>query len=221
MTNKHLKNKKAKIKKHINKLNTNLKIKRLLDLTLIVVMMPVLIPVFLVIALLIKLDSKGPIFYISKRVGKNGKDFNFYKFRSMVVDAEELKESLSKQNEAKDNVLFKIKDDPRITKIGKILRKTSLDELPQLINVLIGNMSLVGPRPPIRSEVDNYKLFQHKRLHFTPGITCLWQISGRSNIPFEQQVQLDLKYIKNYSVYNDIKILFATIPAVIKGDGAY
>lgn len=206
---------------HQLNIEKNLKRKRHLDLGLILLASPFLVPVFALISVLIKVGSRGPVFYVSKRVGKNGQLFKFYKFRSMVTDADKVKDKLADQNESADKVMFKMKNDPRVTRIGKVLRKTSLDELPQLINVALGDMSLVGPRPPIKEEVDKYKLFQQKRLHFVPGITCLWQISGRSNIPFEKQVKLDLEYINNYSVKSDLKILLGTIPAVIKGDGAY
>ena len=168
-----------------------------------------------------KLTSPGPVIFAQVRVGRYGRHFRFYKFRSMYVDAEERKKELLAKNESKDGVIFKMKDDPRITRVGKFLRRTSLDELPQLWNVFIGDMSLVGPRPPVPKEVQEYTLDDRKRLDVIPGITCLWQIKGRSEIPFHEQVRLDKEYILAPSVWNDIKILLKTIPAIIGGKGAY
>ena len=145
----------------------------------------------------------------------------FYKFRSMIVGANDMKAGLMKDNESKDGVLFKMKQDPRVTRVGRFIRKYSIDELPQLLNVLIGDMSLVGPRPATTDEVAQYTLEQRKRLHAMPGITCIWQVSGRSEIPLEKQVQLDIEYIKSTSILNDIIILLKTIPAVLAGKGAY
>lgn len=178
-------------------------------------------PLFLLTAITIRIEDPGPVFYTQKRVGKNGKHFNFYKFRSMVIGADKMKDTLLAENESEEGVIFKMKDDPRITKTGKFIRKFSVDELPQLLNVLKGDMSLVGPRPALPREVALYTLDQRKRLHVQPGITCLWQVSGRSNIAFYGQVQLDLNYIQSQSFWNDIWILLKTIPAVLKGDGAY
>ena len=178
-------------------------------------------PVLLIIALLIKLDSLGPVFFISKRVGIKGINFNFYKFRSMVRNADELKDKLLERNEAEDKIMFKIKNDPRLTRIGKFLRKYSLDELPQLFNVLKGNMSLVGPRPPLPEEVEKYGSNHIDRLSIKPGITGLSQIKGRSDLPFSRWVRWDLWYINNWSLSLDMKILWWTIPAVLKGKGAY
>ncbi len=183
--------------------------------------MVLLAPVFLVIALAVKLSSPGPVFFSQVRVGRYGRHFKFYKFRSMYVDAEARKAELLSQNESKDGVIFKMKDDPRITRVGRFLRRTSLDELPQLWNVFIGDMSLVGPRPPVPSEVEKYTLEDRKRLDVIPGLTCLWQIKGRSEIPFKEQVRLDKEYILAPSVWKDIVILFKTIPAIIGGRGAY
>jgi exopolysaccharide biosynthesis polyprenyl glycosylphosphotransferase len=196
-------------------------LKRLIDMLGSAVGMLLLSPLFLIIALAVKLSSKGPVIFSQIRVGYNGRHFNFYKFRSMRQDAESLKASLESQNESADNVLFKMKDDPRITKVGKFLRRASLDELPQLWNVFIGDMSLVGPRPPLPSEVQKYTLEDRKRLNVLPGITCLWQIRGRSEIPFKEQVRLDKEYILSQSVWKDIVILLQTIPAIIGGRGAY
>jgi len=171
--------------------------------------------------LLIRLDSSGPILFAQKRVGKNGKLFTMWKFRSMYTDAEARKARLMQQNEMRGGVLFKMKKDPRITRVGVYLRKFSIDELPQLWNVLISNMSLVGPRPPLPTEVAQYTPYQKQRLSVTPGITCIWQVSGRSDIPFEQQVDMDLEYIRTQSFWGDIKLLLKTIPAVLSAKGAY
>ena len=195
--------------------------KRLMDIVLSAVGMLLLSPVYLAIAVAVKLSSPGPVFFVQTRVGRYGRYFKFYKFRSMRQDAEAQKAALMARNESKDGVIFKMKDDPRITKVGRFLRRTSLDELPQLWNVFIGDMSLVGPRPPVPSEVLEYTLEDRKRLDVIPGITCLWQIKGRSEIPFNEQVRLDKEYILAPSVWKDIVILFKTIPAIIGGRGAY
>lgn len=175
-------------------------------------------PLLFFISIIIKFTSKGPVVFSQKRVGVNGRLFDIYKFRTMVENAEELKETLSEENEV-DGPVFKIKKDPRITKIGAILRKTSLDELPQLINVLKGEMSLVGPRPPVPSEVNLYELWQRRRLSMKPGLTCIWQVSGRNNISFEQWMNMDLEYIDNWSLWLDIKLLFKTVKEVTVGGG--
>jgi exopolysaccharide biosynthesis polyprenyl glycosylphosphotransferase len=177
-------------------------------------------PVFLVIALLIKLEDRGPILFAQRRVGKYGREFKMYKFRSMCRDAEARLQELLARNHHAEGITFKIKDDPRITRVGRWIRKYSLDEVPQFYNVLIGDMSLVGPRPPVPREVSKYSLAQRRRLAIKPGITCLWQVGGRSQIDFSGQVQLDLQYIENQSFWGDIKILLKTIPAVLLGDGA-
>ena len=195
--------------------------KRLMDIVLSAVGMLLLSPVYLAIAAAVKLSSPGPVFFVQTRVGRYGRYFKFYKFRSMRQDAEAQKAALMARNESKDGVIFKMKDDPRITKVGRFLRRTSLDELPQLWNVFIGDLSLVGPRPPVPSEVLEYTLEDRKRLDVIPGITCLWQIKGRSEIPFNEQVRLDKEYILAPSVWKDIVILFKTIPAIIGGRGAY
>ena len=195
--------------------------KRLMDIVLSAVGMLLLSPVYLAIAVAVKLSSPGPVFFVQTRVGRYGRYFKFYKFRSMRQDAEAQKGALMAKNESKDGVIFKMKDDPRITKVGRFLRRTSLDELPQLWNVFIGDMSLVGPRPPVPSEVLEYTLEDRKRLDVIPGITCLWQIKGRSEIPFNEQVRLDKEYILAPSVWKDIVILFKTIPAILGGRGAY
>ncbi|HHS49972.1 MAG TPA: sugar transferase [candidate division Zixibacteria bacterium] len=180
----------------------------------------VLSPFLTGIALAIKIDSKGPVFFKQERIGKNGRKFMMLKFRSMFIDAEKRLAELLDKNEA-EGALFKMKDDPRITKVGKFLRKFSLDEFPQLINVLRGDMSLVGPRPPLEREIVEYESWQLKRVDTVPGMTGLWQVSGRSNLPFEEMVRLDIFYIEHWSLWLDIKILFKTIPAVIFGRGAY
>jgi exopolysaccharide biosynthesis polyprenyl glycosylphosphotransferase len=179
----------------------------------------ILSPLFLVMAIIIKCSDGGPVFYIQKRVGYYGKKFNMIKFRSMVPNADAKVVELLKQNEA-SGPMFKIKDDPRITKIGKFMRKTSIDELPQLFNVFAGSMSLVGPRPALPREVTQYTRKETARLLVKPGITCIWQISGRSSLTFEQQVEMDIDYIVRRSVWLDLSILFKTIPAVLSHKGA-
>jgi len=196
-------------------------LKRTLDIVVSLVMLVLLAPLFLITALAIYLENPGPIFYTQVRVGKDGRHFDFYKFRSMVVEADKMKDTLMEDNESNDGILFKMKRDPRVTRVGRFIRKFSIDELPQLINVLKGDMSLVGPRPALPREVAEYTLDQRKRLHITPGITCIWQVSGRSDIPFSGQVQLDLDYIQSSSFFQDIIILLKTIPAVLTGKGAY
>lgn len=176
------------------------------------------LPFWLVIGLLIKIDSKGPVFFKQLRVGLNGRCFYVYKFRTMVQNAEELKTQLEMRNEV-DGPVFKIKKDPRITRIGRFLRKTSIDEVPQFINVLRGEMSIVGPRPPLPKEVDQYERWQRRRLSMRPGITCLWQVSGRNALSFEKWMKLDLRYIDNWSLKLDLIILLKTIRTVLKADG--
>jgi lipopolysaccharide/colanic/teichoic acid biosynthesis glycosyltransferase len=195
--------------------------KRVLDLAITLPILILLSPVLLVVACVVKLWDRGPVFFTQARVGKAGQEFTCYKFRSMVPDAERLKARLLEQNHHADNRTFKLPCDPRITWIGRILRKTSVDELPQLWNVVRGEMSLVGPRPPLPSEVNLYSDRDRRRLNVQPGITCIWQVSGRGNLPFSEQVQLDLDYIENRSLVLDLKLLVLTIPAVITGRGAY
>ncbi len=173
-------------------------------------------PVIVIVACAIKFTSKGPIFFSQKRVGKNGELFDMYKFRSMVVNAEELKEKLAHQNEM-SGPMFKMKDDPRVTKVGKFIRKTSLDELPQLWNVLKGDMSLVGPRPSLPKEVAQFEKWMYKRLSVKPGLTCFWQVSGRNNIDFEDWMKLDIKYVDERNIWIDIKLIFKTV-LVLFGD---
>jgi exopolysaccharide biosynthesis polyprenyl glycosylphosphotransferase len=200
---------------------SNLILKRLFDIFVAVIVLIILTPLFLLMALLIRLDSKGPIFFSQQRVGKESQPFRMWKFRSMYIDAEQRKAELMKHNEMKGGVLFKMKNDPRITKVGHFIRKFSIDELPQFWNVLLGEMSLVGPRPPLPQEVEKYSAYQRQRLNAKPGITCIWQVSGRSEIPFQQQVEMDLEYINTQSFWGDIILLLKTIPAVLKGHGAY
>lgn len=195
-------------------------IKRALDLTITLALSPFLLIVAVPLALLIKLDSPGPIFFKQKRVGKWGSSFDCYKFRSMYIDAEERKAELMDQNEA-DGIVFKMKRDPRVTRVGRVIRKLSLDELPQFINVFKGEMSLVGPRPPVPKEVELYEFDYLRRLDVVPGITGLQQVSGRSDLEFTRWIELDLEYIEKQSLWKDIEILLKTIPAVITGKGAY
>lgn len=196
-------------------------VKRLLDVLVSGVLLVILLPFFLLLALMIRLESPGPILFRQTRVGRWGELFTMWKFRSMYADAEARKAELLKQNEMQGGVIFKMRDDPRVTRIGRIIRKTSIDELPQLWNVLKGDMSLVGPRPPVPSEVNEYSLADRRRLEVIPGITCIWQVSGRSEIPFDQQVELDVEYIQSQSLWTDIKLLLKTIPALLLGKGAY
>lgn len=196
-------------------------LKTFTDVLISLIMLFFLSPIFIVTAIIIYFTDPGPIFYIAPRVGLDGAEFGFIKFRSMFVNADKMKDRLLAQNESGDGVIFKMKNDPRVTRIGRFIRRFSIDELPQLINVLKGDMSLVGPRPPLPREVLEYTLEDRKRLHVKPGITCLWQIKGRSDIPFSQQVQLDMQYIRSQSLWQDILILLKTIPAVISGKGAY
>jgi lipopolysaccharide/colanic/teichoic acid biosynthesis glycosyltransferase len=202
-------------------LGSLLVVKRILDVICSLIAIILLMPLFLFIALMIVLEDGWPVFYVQQRVGINGRIFNLYKFRSMRRGADRLKEELIEQNESADGVIFKMKKDPRITRTGRILRRFSLDETPQFFNVLIGDLSLVGPRPPLPAEVAQYTLADRRRLHVKPGLTCLWQISGRSEIPFEQQVRLDLEYIHSRSLWQDIRIMLKTVPAVLFGRGAY
>ncbi len=176
-------------------------------------------PVFLLVALAVKMTSKGPAIFSQERVGLNGRAFRMYKFRSMVVNAEEIKERLAHLNEMSGPV-FKITNDPRVTSVGRFIRKTSLDELPQLINVLIGNMSLVGPRPPLSKEVNLYDLKHRKRLAVRPGITCIWQISGRNQVGFEEWMEMDAEYVDRWSLWLDFEILAKTVPVVLGRRGA-
>jgi lipopolysaccharide/colanic/teichoic acid biosynthesis glycosyltransferase len=194
--------------------------KRVLDIIGGAAGLVLLLPVLLLTALAIRLESRGPIFYFQKRLGENGVPFRMLKFRSMVVDAEQARCELQDQNEASGPV-FKIRQDPRMTWVGRLIRKASIDELPQLWHVLTGQMTLVGPRPPIPEEVAHYQPWQRERLAARPGLTCIWQISGRSDIPFENWVELDIEYVRTRSFWLDLKLLLLTVPAVLTGRGAY
>lgn len=196
-------------------------LKRLLDLILGLMAVLLLSPVLIVTWAAIRLEDGGPTLFSQSRIGRWGEPFTMYKFRSMVKDADKLKDQLLDQNESAAGVLFKMKRDPRITRVGRWIRKFSVDELPQLFNVLKGDMSLVGPRPPLPREVAEYDLAQRRRLDVIPGITGLWQVSGRSDIDFEGQVRLDIQYIRNQGFWSDIVILLKTVPAVLLGRGAY
>jgi len=196
--------------------------KRLLDLVVVVPALIVLSPVFAAVALAIRLYDGGPVLFWQKRVGLDGREFPFPKFRSMRVDAEAVRKEIEALNQhGADGVTFKMKRDPRITPVGRFIRRFSIDELPQLWCVLSGDMTLVGPRPPIPSEVARYGLKDRCRLSVKPGLTCIWQVSGRSEIPFEQQVELDIEYIRGQSIGADIKLIARTVPAVVRGRGAY
>ena len=191
-------------------------LKRLTDIIGALIGLILASPILLVVGIIIKLESKGPIVFSQTRVGLDGREFKMYKLRSMVVNAEELKKKLEAQNEM-SGPMFKIKDDPRITKVGKFIRKTSIDELPQLVNVLKGDMSLVGPRPSLPKEVQKFEGWMLKRLEVKPGLTCYWQVMGRNNIEFEEWMELDVKYVRERSLWLDIKLIFKTF-FVLFGD---
>lgn len=195
--------------------------KRYFDVSCALLALVFLSPLLLIVGLLIFLGDRGhPIFY-QTRVGKSGREFKFYKFRSMVKDAEARKLSLAQQNQHSDDRTFKMKNDPRITAIGRFIRRTSIDELPQLWNIVQGEMSIVGPRPAVPSEVAMYSPADRRRLLVTPGLTCIWQVSGRSEIPFPQQVEMDVEYIRSRSMRLDLTLIAMTIPAVFSVRGAY
>lgn len=191
-------------------------IKRIIDIMGALMGLILLSPLLLIVGILIKAESKGPIIFSQDRIGKNGKTFRMYKLRSMVANAEELKGTLMKENEM-SGPMFKIKDDPRVTKIGRFIRKTSIDELPQLFNVLKGDMSLVGPRPSLPNEVLEFEPWMNKRLMVKPGLTCYWQVMGRNNIDFQQWMLLDIKYVETRSIIVDIKLIIKTF-FVLFGD---
>ena len=190
--------------------------KRAIDILGSTVGLVLLSPILLIVAIAIKIESKGPVIFSQKRIGLNGKEFKMYKLRSMVENAEELKKDLMKDNEM-SGPMFKMKDDPRVTRVGRFIRKTSIDELPQLINVLKGDMSLVGPRPSLPKEVKKFKPWMKKRLDVKPGLTCFWQVSGRNSIDFEDWMKLDIKYVEERSFLVDIKLIFRTF-FVLFGD---
>ena len=197
-----------------------IKIKRVIDVILASVALILLSPLFAIIAIAIKIDSKGPVFFAHKRIGKNGKIIKLYKFRSMVINAEELIKSFTPEQmrEYKEN--YKLTNDPRITKVGKFLRKTSLDELPQLINIINGDLSIIGPRPVVADELEKYGENKDKFLSVTPGLTGYWAANGRSNTTYEQRMEMELYYIDNLSLKMDIKVFFKTILSVLKKEGA-
>ena len=192
-------------------------LKRLMDIAGGMIGLILSSPIMLVTAIAIKIDSPGPVFFKQTRVGQNGRYFKIYKFRSMYIDAEERKKELMAQNEIQGGVMFKMKNDPRVTKVGRVIRKLSIDELPQFLNVVQGTMSLVGTRPPTIDEVQKYKTNQWRRISIKPGLTGLWQVSGRSNVlDFEEIVQMDVEYIDSWSIFEDIKIILKTVLVVIR-----
>ncbi|MCE1183128.1 MAG: sugar transferase [Rhodocyclales bacterium] len=195
--------------------------KRGLDIVVALAVLLAALPLLALVGLLIKATDGGPLLFWQTRIGKWGQPFQFPKLRSMVVNAEALKATLANSNEHGDSITFKLKRDPRVTWIGRIIRKTSIDELPQLWCVLKGEMSLVGPRPALAEEVAYYSLDDRRRLDVLPGLTCIWQVSGRAEIAFAEQVRLDVRYIEEQSLREDLKLLCKTIPAVISGRGAY
>jgi exopolysaccharide biosynthesis polyprenyl glycosylphosphotransferase len=195
-------------------------LKRTFDIVASLIALLLLSPLFVIIATLVWIEDGGPIFFAQKRVGRFGREFKMYKIRSMCLNAEQLLKELLEQNQHAEGVTFKLKSDPRVTRIGKWLRKFSFDELPQFFNVFIGDMSLVGPRPPVPREVAMYSPAHRRRLAIKPGITCIWQISGRSEIDFSGQVRLDVAYIEQQSFWKDVEILLRTVPAVLSGKGA-
>lgn len=194
--------------------------KRLFDIVAATCGIVILSPLMIIIAVLIKAEDHGPVFYKQVRVGKNGKTFKMYKFRSMFVNADKMLDKLKEQNDV-DGPMFKMKDDPRVTKIGHFIRKHSLDELPQFLNVLKGDMSLVGPRPPLPSEVAEYSEYDKQRLLVIPGCTGLWQVTERNEVGFNEMVQLDIQYIKRASFMFDLWIIWKTVEIVIKPNGSY
>ncbi|EPY2289512.1 sugar transferase [Clostridium sporogenes] len=193
--------------------------KRIIDILGSIIGLLLLSPILIITAIVIKLDSKGPIFFIQERVGKNGEYFNMYKFRSMVIDAEEKLYQLKDKNEM-SGPMFKMKNDPRVTRVGSFIRRTSIDELPQLFNVLKGEMSLVGPRPNLPREVVKFTDYQKDKLLAQPGITCYWQVMGRNNIDFEQWIELDVKYVRERSTWVDIKLIFKTVGLLLGDENA-
>lgn len=195
-------------------------VRRALDILVALVMLTLLAPLLAVIAFLVWQEDRGAILFQQERVGRGGRRFAFYKFRSMVPNAEALKASLSQQNEA-TGPIFKMKDDPRITRVGRVLRRYSLDELPQFLNVLKGDMSLVGPRPHLPKEIEQCPTYPMERLSVPPGLICLREVSGRSRLTFEEWIALDLEYVRQRSLWLDLKILLRAVPAVLRGDGAY
>ena len=195
--------------------------KRAIDIIGALLALLILAPVFIIAALSVAFTSAGPVFFRQPRVGHLGKEFGFIKFRSMYIDAEKRKAELQELNEHDSGPIFKIRNDPRITPVGRIMRKLSIDELPQLFHVLTGEMSLVGPRPPLPAEVETYRPYEYARLLAKPGMTCIWQVSGRSDLDFATWVKMDIAYMAEWSLWLDLKLLIKTIPAVLSGRGAY
>jgi lipopolysaccharide/colanic/teichoic acid biosynthesis glycosyltransferase len=193
-------------------------IKRVIDVVISAAVLMVIWPLLVLMVLAVRLDSPGPALYCARRVGKKGRTFVCYKFRTMVEDAERLKQQLRTQNE-REGPFFKLKNDPRITRVGKWLRKYSLDELPQFWNVLLGDMSLVGPRPHPVDDYEQYALEHLRRLHVTPGVTGIWQVSARQDPSFERNMELDIEYIENWDIWGDFRIMLKTIPAIFRGAG--
>ncbi len=194
--------------------------KRIFDIVMSLMGLFFLLPLFLLIMVAIKIDSKGPCFFVHKRVGKNGKTLGVMKFRTMVVNAEEMLKQLTPEQEKEFKEKFKLDNDFRVTRVGKFLRKTSLDELPQLLNILLGNMTLIGPRPVIEVELEKYGFHKDKFLSVTPGLTGYWQANGRSNTTYEERIKMDMYYIDHMNVFLDIKIVFQTVRSVLKKEGA-
>lgn len=195
-------------------------VKRFLDIFLSLIGLIILSPIFLIISIIIKKDSKGPIFFIHGRIGKNGKPFGIYKFRTMVNNAEDLIKTFTPEQKAEFERCYKLEKDPRVTKIGNFLRKTSLDELPQILNILKGELSIIGPRPIVQAELEKYGDNKEKFLSVKPGLTGYWAANGRSDTSYEERIQMELYYVDNMSFWLDIKIFFKTIFAVIKKEGA-
>ena len=210
-----------KVKKYNREENSvYLFLKRTLDIILSSIALIIFLPIFLLLILIIRLDSKGPALFGHKRIGKNGKEISVYKFRSMVINAQEVLENFTPEQKAEFEKNFKLENDPRITRVGNFLRKTSLDELPQLVNILKGDMSIVGPRPIVKAEINKYGEFANKLFSVTPGLTGHWQANGRSDTTYEERVQMDMFYIENRNLALDIKIIFQTVASVIKKEGA-
>jgi lipopolysaccharide/colanic/teichoic acid biosynthesis glycosyltransferase len=201
--------------------SSSLVLKRVVDLIVAATALVLASPLLIVVMILIKTEDGGPIFFRQIRIGLRGRPFGMWKFRSMVMNADALKDQLLKQNEMQGGVTFKMKHDPRVTPIGRWIRKFSVDELPQLWNVIVGDMALVGPRPPVPREVRDYTVPERQRLMAKPGLTCFWQVAGRSEIDFAGQVRLDVQYIRSQSIWLDFVLLLKTIPAVLLGKGAY
>ena len=195
--------------------------RRAFDVAVASVGLAVASPVLVCAAVAVKATSPGPVFFRQVRVGRGGRHFAIYKFRSMYADAEQRRAQLESQNESRGGVTFKVKRDPRITPVGRVLRKFSIDELPQLLNVLDGSMTVFGPRPPIPSETAKYGSRERRRLEVTPGLTCFWQVQGRSDLTFDEQVSLDIAFIDTATVKDELRILAKTLPAVLTGKGAY